>query len=152
MHVTLSAPNIDICSLSGTPKQLVINKSRAASWRRYVITDTTLTITLIITLYNFLVFIQSSFFDFFILTLYKKQAEEERAAKCMVVEMGAAAASGGMFGKALVATWANKTVAQAVKILGEDDVEVTNKRDKEILLPKLFEVEKLFIAIVRGKM
>ena len=34
----------------------------------------------------------------------------------MVVEMGAAAASGGMFGKALVATWANKTVAQAVKI------------------------------------
>jgi hypothetical protein len=70
----------------------------------------------------------------------------------MVVEMGAAAASGGMFGKALVATWANKTVAQAVKILGEDDVEVTNKRDKEILLPKLFEVEKLFIAIVRGKM
>ena len=45
----------------------------------------------------------------------------------MVVEMGAAAASGGMFGKALVATWANKTVAQAVKILGEDDVEVTNQ-------------------------
>ena len=77
-------------------------------------------------------------------------SEEERDAKCMVVELGAAAASGGKFGEALLATWAGRTVAQAVKILGENDVEVTNQKDKEILLPELFEVQKRIIEIVRG--
>ena len=70
--------------------------------------------------------------------------------KCRVIEIGAAAASGGKFADALVATWAHRNVHEAVRILKHGDVEVTNMKDKELLLPKLYDVEERITKIVRG--
>ena len=42
--------------------------------------------------------------------------------------------------KILVQTWEGKTPAEVVQILGSNDVTVTNKRDKEIQLPKVIDI------------
>ena len=58
-----------------------------------------------------------------------------------IVSIGAAAFSKGKDAEALIATWSERTAAQAVEILGKADVKVTNKKDKEKLLPLLLKFE-----------
>jgi hypothetical protein len=55
----------------------------------------------------------------------------------MIVEMGAAGYSGGSNKRALIATWQDKTVEEAVEVLSKPDVEVMNQLDKETILPRL---------------
>jgi hypothetical protein len=70
----------------------------------------------------------------------KTKAEFEM--RVTIVSIGAAAFSQGKDAESLIATWNTRTAAQAVEILGKADVKVTNKKDKEKLLPKLLEFEK----------
>ena len=69
----------------------------------------------------------------------KTKAEFEM--RVTIVSIGAAAFSKGKDAEALIATWSERTAAQAVEILGKADVKVTNKKDKEKLLPLLLKFE-----------
>ena len=62
---------------------------------------------------------------------------EDIQRRVKIIEMGAATAAGGQLKAALVATWHNKTVEEAVSVLNQPDVEVMMKADKDTLLPKL---------------
>ena len=67
------------------------------------------------------------------------------------VEMGAAGAAGGGVKRAIIDTWRNKNVSEAVGILYEPDVEVTNLADKDSLLRRLPDLEnhvmELFLEV-----
>ena len=63
----------------------------------------------------------------------KTKAEFEM--RVTIVSIGAAAFSQGKDAESLIATWSERTAAQAVEILGKADVKVTNKKDKVTMLP-----------------
>ena len=77
-----------------------------------------------------------------------EKTREEIRERVTIIEMGAAAASGGSLAKSLIDTWHHKTVAEAVAILRKPDVEVTNKSDKILLLSKLPGLEEYVKARV----
>ena len=77
-----------------------------------------------------------------------EKTDEEIRERVTIIEMGAAAASGGSLAKSLIDTWHHKTVAEAVAILSQPDVEVTNKSDKILLLGKLPGLEEYVKARV----
>ena len=72
----------------------------------------------------------------------KSKAEFKR--RVYMISIGAAYWSNGKDEESLIETWMTRTAIQAVEILGQSDVKVTNKKDKKIQLPKLLElVERL---------
>jgi hypothetical protein len=61
----------------------------------------------------------------------KPKTLEEVDGDIVFIEMGAAAASDGTVKQSLIATWRERSVAEAVAILYNPDVEVTNLSDKK---------------------
>ena len=69
----------------------------------------------------------------------KSMAEIGR--RIIIIEIGASAFTDGKDTEAIIKTWLERDTTVAIQILGQDDMFVTNKKDKEILLPllKMFE-------------
>ena len=70
----------------------------------------------------------------------KSKTEFERRVEILAI--GASKYSNGMDEKAIIETWRDQTATKAVEILSQDDMKVTNKKDKLKLLPKLLEFEQ----------
>ena len=64
-----------------------------------------------------------------------------------VIALGVAKESNGADEKALFETWANKTVDQAIEILGHKDVSITNQSEKDPMLRRLKEFEQRVMQI-----
>merc|ERR1719446_1734782 len=74
----------------------------------------------------------------------KTQAEFEM--RVAIVPINSSKFSDGKDAESLIATWMKRTAAEAVVILGKADVKVTNKKDKEKLLPLLLKFEEALKA------
>ena len=66
----------------------------------------------------------------------------EIARRVVIIEIGASKYSDGKDTEAIIATWISRTASVAVLILRQNDVFVTNKKDKEVLLPLLLKFEQ----------
>ena len=79
-------------------------------------------------------------YEFFLCThratpegLVSKSMDEVRR-RVTIIEIGASAFTNGKDTEAILATWLSRDTAMAIQILSQDDMDVTNKTDKEILL------------------
>ena len=64
---------------------------------------------------------------------------QEVEARAIFCELGAAA---GQLERMFEGTWRERTVSQTMDALRKDDIQVTNMKDKEVLIPKMEEFER----------
>ena len=64
---------------------------------------------------------------------------QEVEARAIFCELGAAA---GQLERMFEGSWRERTVSQTMEALRKDDIQVTNMKDKEVLIPKMEEFER----------